>query len=746
MQERKNRLTKSTTLKVSYNEKLDIKGTMTAFAFDRAGTLLDQGEIKAGKVTLSLAKEQLGQARLYILPIVEGMEENKPNIKMMQRLDAYEAGVRTKGQLIEAVRIPDIVVTRWFICFCLVRGRVVKGGSGLPICSAKVHICEVDKIWRWIVRLPELEIFRLRDDLLKVYDPPILEIPPKPEPDPYFLARKLQPFSKVEKAAINPQPEPPGSPVFLRDPASRERVSTAAITQARSMQQSGVELAPEIRAALSSSSIEVVRRTLIDNVRLILPNLCLWPYWWRLRCDEIATVETDAAGRFETIIPYLCNGDKPDLYFWVTYEIESVWETVYHPPLACNTYWNYACDSEVTLTVWDDRVPSCDEEPDLAGCTVQILSIGREVSMSEIHGNGASSANEGLTAFGQPFGGKLEPRVWFSRTALRDDKDIIYYRWSFRRLSSGDGALLATPGPWQHLNRTVVRHFAKVTGSGITHEPYPLGPKAIGTQNNLFEIKPNALPPGGVEWTVVDEREDLASAHFETQKLGSGANSCDKALSSAGKYELKLELFKSDGSLVNWTTENIDLQITDVAAPFGTDTVTTTAAADYHKIKNSSGETMAFRMVLRVDNNCCQAEVKPVAGVGLSLKPCGFIEFSPGATANLSFVAGHPNNFATFSFSVKHGVSQPVHEASAAGRIGVATIATNDPAPPAHAYSLSPPNTYWESFSITTLLGGCSRAAFSEALHVWTMAIDGYKRLSSLDRFDHDAFALTPEP
>jgi len=128
------------------------------------------------------------------------------------------------------------------------------------------------------------------------------------------------------------------------------------------------------------------------------------------------------------------------------------------------------------------------------------------------------------------------------------------------------------------------------------------------------------------------------------------------------------------------------------------------------------------------------------------LKPCGFIEFAPGAAATLTFKAYHPNNFATFNFSVKHGVSDPVDEASAGGRAGAVSVVTNDPAPPAHAYTLGAPGTYFETFAVVTLLEGCTRAAFSEALHVWTMAIDGYNRLSHLDSFDHDAFALTPAP
>lgn len=719
---------RKTTIKVNY-KKLEFKGEVVALVFDAAGKLLDHSKIRNSQATFNLTKAQLGHGRLFLSPMIKEMEKAEPTVSMMERLDAYEVKPRRKGKLIDTVTIPDIIIDRWLICFCYVHGRVVKGDSNLPVCGAKVHICEVDKVYRWIIKLPDLEILQFRDDLLKELERPEIRWPPRPEPDPVPFDTIKDKFSVMNVASADPTPEP-----------ARRMMKIGGRVNA----PKPVAISTELKAALTSTSAGVVRKALADNVRLIIPYLCLWPYWWRLRCDEIKVVETDAAGRFETVLWYLCHKDKPDLYFWAEYEIDGVLETIYRPPMACHTYWNYTCGQEVTLHIWDDRVPACDDEPDLAGCVVQVLSIGRNVSMSEIQGDGAPAANEGLTTSGRPFGGKVEPRVWFSRTALRDGKNIHYYRWSYRRLTEGDGTALMAPGPWTPLTRTVVRHYAKSTPGGIVHEPAPMGPTSAGASTNLFEIKPSALPAGGIEWTVVDEREDLASGHFMTHQLGVGPTAAAKALSSAGKYELKLELFKNNGNLVDWTAEGIDLEMADVPAPFGTSTVTPVTAPAYNRILNGAGHTMAFRMVLRVDNNPCQAAVQPVAGTGLDTKPCGFIEFTPTATATLSFVASHPNNFATFRFRVKHGVSDPVDEASAQGTVGDASVNTDEPALPAHAYTLGAPGNYFETFSVNTLLEGCTRAAFSEALHVWAKATDGYRRLREHDRFDHDAFALTP--
>ncbi len=714
-----------TILKITL-EQPDFKGDLAAFVFDSAGSLLEQAPVKGGKVTLSSTLRSLSRSRLFIAPVSENdLEVQQPSLKSMTRLGAYSPVLRKGDTLLDTIRVPDVIIKKWLLCSCWVRGRVIKADSGRPICGAQVHICEVDKLWRWVFELPELEVFRLRDELLKAIELPERRHPPGPEPDPSPIDLIGPMSTAMNIAALGPQPEPPDR---------------------QNMHLASASLAMEVKTKLMSSSSRVIRDTLVANLELIRPYLCLWPYWWTFRCDEIAVLQTDGLGRFETIIKYLCSGDKPDLYFWVEYKIASVYETIYHPPIPCHTYWDYKCGTDITLEILDQRVPSCDDEPDPLGCKVQIISIGRKVSMSEIHGNGSTLANEGLTSGGAPFGGKIEPRVWFSRTTLHS-KGIRYYRWSYRRLTQGDGTPLTTPGPWTPMTRTVVRHYAKITGSDITHVPYILGPQPVGTESNLFEIKPAAVPTGGLEWTVMDEREDLASAHFETAKLGSGANSCTKAFDGAGKYELKLELFKDGtGDLVDWDAAgiDIDLEMTDVPAPFGTGTVTTDPAPDYNRIKNSSLHTVAFRMVLRVDNNCCQADIDPLSGLGLTPTPCGFYEITPTAGVTLGFTAGHPNNFATFSFSVKQGVTTNVWLASASGRVSTSPIPTKDTPTPSHAYTLTGSGHYSESFTATELLGTCTRAAFSEALHVWTMAQDGYGRIWHLDRFNHAGFALTP--
>jgi hypothetical protein len=236
----------------------------------------------------------------------------------------------------------------------------------------------------------------------------------QPQPDP---PRQADLSSSLEQVALNPQPCSP-----------REMVLAA----------QAVELSGTARLALQSASTPVVRQTLLDNLELVRPFICIWDWLWPYFCvcDEIAVVTTDHTGRFDTTFWYQCFGDHPDLYFWVEYCIGGVWTTVYHPGVCCNTYWNYVCGSDVTLRVTDPRVPWCGDDPILPGKQVAILSIGRNISMTEIQRQ-AAGASEGLTTAGQPMGGSLEPHVWFGDGLLA--AGITHYRWSYRRLgSSGD--------------------------------------------------------------------------------------------------------------------------------------------------------------------------------------------------------------------------------------------------------------------------------------------------------------------
>ena len=79
-----------------------------------------------------------------------------------------------KKNVYELLPIPDFHWKWWLWCMCRVRGRVVRPVTingityDMPVCHARVHICEVDPFWILVSRLPDDVIWRLRDEL--IYD------------------------------------------------------------------------------------------------------------------------------------------------------------------------------------------------------------------------------------------------------------------------------------------------------------------------------------------------------------------------------------------------------------------------------------------------------------------------------------------------------------------------------------------------------------------------------------------------
>lgn len=737
------------------------------YAFDRTGHFLGSGEVRDGQASLPISAVQASKASLFIGPALEKRREAVPTVELMRKLGAYEPAwtFDPARPIQELLPILPRDWQRWRWCTCRIRGHVVRpvsiGGTvrNLPVCHARVHICEVDRLPWFIRRLPDDIIHRLRDELLRELARPFPIPTPEPDPPPFAIdpgfidptpeklarrqdlrgvAQATRFMSPADRVALNPQPLPP-----------RERggVSSALDAVALDPQPLPPRIAtldPTMLAALGSPALPLVRETLIAHPEILRPYLCLWPWlWWRYRCDEIAIVDTGWDGRFDVPYWYLC-GDRPDLYIWVEYQIGGAWTTVYRPPIGCHTFWDYACGSDITVSVTDPRVPACGEPPDLSGLQVAVMSIGENVSVHQIQ-LAAAGASEGLTVTGSPFGGVLEPRVQFGRSALIA-AGITHYRWSYHRLTLSDGVTAAVDPDWHHLDQRVLRHFLVIDPAPPHALSFPteqMGPDASLPGLDLFRIQPLAPSVPSDGWATVDSHEDNATAFFPTHLLSGG-----DAEAAAGKYELKLELSRSNGTLVNLTDAGVALRVADIDAPFGGATVTTTAPPPEQLILDGAGKVVAFRMVVRIDNNVCHGDIHDTTVNGASAGSCGFLEYPPGQAAvtmaHLSFLAMHPHDFATFTFDVARGSAGAVASASASGAVGVAQ---NGYVPVAGVYG--------KDIAVATLLDDpphappCSRGAFAEHLVVHASATDGWSRLSYLDapRLGEkglEAFALAP--
>ena len=754
---------------VKFEEKPEKSIAITAYAFDEKGELIASAAVKRNQVQLELTDDQAKKARIVLAPSPpEGVVEEKPNFDKIQRRQAYTPkwvfNPRTRKYDLEP--IPKILWKYWLWCKCIVRGKVVKKVAlgttteEWPVYLSRVHICEVDPVWLILRRLPEREIFRIRDELIKEVGKPI---PHPPEPPLRF-----------DPSVIDPSPENIARvkmemPYRLKTPVLK--VTPQPLSTAEKL-----SIPTKTKAALSSRSAETVKQALAANIHLIRPYLCLWPWIWPffLHCDEVAVVLTDKQGQFNANMWYLCAGDHPDIYFWVEYQIGSAWTTVYRPPMICHTYWNYACGTEIILPISDPRVPWYSEPSAIPGKQVAILTIGHDVSMAEIQ-RVTAGANEGLTTAGEPFGGSLEPTVWFGDGIAASG--ITHYRWSYRRLTDARG----TPAVdvWHVIDYRVIRHYGEILADGtLVFKPFPIGPDPAVPGAALFKLQPKNPPLSfgavSVAWAPqVDARENTASAFFLSYLL-EGGNSEE----AAGKYELKLELLRYNSTThviakVNLTDEGVLLKVPTTEAPFGAGTVPTrvvphdvTATPDMEDRVIREGplnKIVAFRLVLHVDNNSCQAEIYPVKVTGATpgtwetVGTCGFIRYSlpatpasPPAQALISFKAAHPNNFARFVFTIVKGSTWYVNNACAPANPAVAwTSLPLVKDTPVNAFIRDATSVYSKQMPIPNLVGACpdGTAAFGENLSVYPLATDGWSTLWYLSRYGLPmAFALQPKP
>lgn len=725
----------SIQLKVPFEGIPETPIDVTVYAFDRQGGLIASAPLKDGLADLPLPPERARGARIFLAPTPREGMSIEPTPRAMEQLKAYEAvwSFDPQRASYELAPIPTASWRLWRWCACRVRGKVVRpttisgATQSLPVCHARVHVAEIDELHLIIPRLPDDVLRRIADELIHELERVGPRPGPGPDPGPEFL---------FDPGVIDPTPELVariGQPERLREvlvsPRLRPPLTRPMPPLARPPE---APLAPravplELRAALTSPSLVTVRDSLLRNVELVRPYLCLWPWIWPhfYASSELAVSVTDLQGRFDTTVYYLCGGDQPDLYFWVEYSVGGAWSPVYKPPIPCHTYWNYASGSEVLIRVSDPRVVGCAEPPSLPGRQVAVLTIGNNISVHEIQSSGPG---EGLTSDGRPLGASLEPHVWFGQDLIA--AGISHYRWSYRRAGGGDA--------WHAMDRVVVRHYAVIGPGGmLTFKPHVLGPDPAIPGAVLFQIQGPA-PGGSSGWTpMVDARENTASAFFLSHLLAGG-----DAAAAAGRYELKLELFRPSAPLtpVNLTDEGIALKVPTVPAPFGIDEVPTAPADDAHVIRDGTGKIVAFRLVLFVDNQPCVAGTSEVTGAGLSaVGECGFLRYAPSATAHIAFRAGHPNNFGNFVFTTVRG-SAAVPGACAAANLGTS---------PAGAFAYNPSSrTYAADLPVAALLSpACPSAALAEQVEVYAWATDGWSTLWYLNAYSGmRAYALTPQP
>ena len=660
------------------------------YAYSTGGALLASAPVdEKGQATLDFAVGTAATGlRLLAGPLTD---EKQPEIDALLRRGAVERHLRLET---DAERLQlDLPLAfdiwhPWLASRCLVKGtlkkRVLRDGItiDLPVCLATVEIYEVDPVHVLIPRLPRDLLERLREVIVQ----PI----PLPDPIPDWLP---------DSGGSIPFPQPGPGPL----PIAR-----------RSLPQPPAPMALQLAAAGGSEL--AFRQSLIDHATLVRPLLCgLHPQL--VTMQRIGTAFTDDCGHFRTsIFKSIFNPDQPDLYFRATQRLFGFFDvTILAPtPIACHTWWNYVCGSEVSLFTSHPLAITCAPCPPIVAGNnwVLFMAIGNH-PLSLIHGSGAAlgattPANRGLTSTGAPWGGTLRPRLEFDN-ALRDTLGVRYYRLSWKREAEPDSA-------YKPLNSAISRHYAHMVGSDLVLDAYPLGPHTVGSEGGLFEIPP-AIPPAG-QWSLPDVVEDTASGKFDTVVADGGAL-------MDGQVQLRVELFDAAGLPVDTAALGIRYVV-----PTSTVLTGTVHTVDASTLGLVAGSTMV--LPLHVNNEACSAAIAPPAiGASVADPCCGVLRYgSTGAPVSLAWTASHPHGFARHDFSVVRGVSS--------------VYAQSDVPVGAGSFSATPTvdNLLNTNLPAGCAVGGCPVAGFSENLHVKASATNGWSRQSQYDAGAVRAFVL----
>jgi hypothetical protein len=714
-------------LRLQVDVKLTDRGEappLQAYAFTNQGKLLGTAPVEKGSATVEVPAELNGRTVELILG--PRIEKDQPRLSL---------------------EIPSIVLPSW--CVCHVRGRLVKHVTlpdgttdERPVCNARVHICEVDRIPLVIARLPEYEIIRLRDELLdrlRIIPERIIPRPPRPGPDP----SPLRGLSPTFGAASSPMTRASRGQAFAESAAPQPRTASAqmrstadslgAASLLSSTQQQSV-------AALATADSAAQARTHLSSLAsLIVIHLCALDWLWGyFRTDCLNPVMVDANGRFHALLFHDCS-DQPDIYIWVEQFQDGAWTTVYRPGIGCGTRWNYACSTEIVINI--PGAVACEDPGYDVPSGVTLFVLPWAIASSPIWGKpaGAPPAPTGWVrpdgyidyhAAGlgllhdAPFGGTLN--------FIHDDSYFIpsagikYYRYSYRRVGTASWTPISTP-----LNR-IYRMEYSGPGQLPTYETYPVGPFTVGAQTSLFEFKPKVPPARPTDPPTVVVRE---WGHGNLGEVAASWNtgaaapplSADNVGDDAGDFDVKIEVFDPAGVQVmpgaatfRFLVRNADGTTTRLATP----------------AEEAGG---AYVLRVHVDNNHVQSDLpQPSIGGVAASDDCGFLRYEPGDSVLVRYLAAHPNNHAVFGFGIKRG-SNWLATASTTGPYVEVSAAS------APTGSITPYNKvggyYQRDFAPAELVGTCVNAAFAASLHVYGKATNGYDRLG-LDAGELIAFAL----
>lgn len=746
------KLTSPVIIKIPQGEEKKAE-TLRVYVVSAAGAVIEAYPLKSGKAQLKTTAANLHNNKIYIAPDVPAELGRVPfNEKLLIKMGAWQPSFRISADNI--IQLPYFPTFPFPFPFgwCDIRGTVSKTfnvngvPTVLPICNAKVHICDVTPIKLIISQIPVAILTDLRDRLVKVIKQPI----PIPIPDP-------APNTKVVSRIISKTPVKPIASVI--SPKVLENVLPIRPTFPANVQN-----------GILSGSIETFSNVIVNNFDLFHPYLCWWPWFWPYFyiSDPIATVTTDCNGRFNYNMFYFL-ANHPNVYVWVEVLINGSWVTVYKPAISCFTRWNYACGTDINISVTNPDVLPCfcdhtSVEPDYLW--VKNVNNGATIrSIQQLNGASGHLGNTiGLTAYGtsgniSPFGSSFPFVLQFGDGLAAHG--VTHYRWSYQM--QNDAYLNPSVGAPQIVGGNVSKtysHWIEVTPGDWEHLSgvFPLGPYLDGSGKVMYKIPHNqASVDTGIAGVVWDTGLDTASIGINTVGW------------TPGLYKFTLELLNSSGTVVPLTYN--PFKVSRIAADPGPvipgiDTIDADTVGNY-VTRDVASKIIGFNFVMRVDNDPCYAGISDaiVAG-GSTDTECGtgYYKDKNNDKVELIFQGGQPHNFATYDFNVYKGNSGALAVAASSGTsanannalvvttgnnaydISQATFIIPVPAPiPVNPVNPVPNmDQYHKAILVKDMVGTCTMAAFSENLNVYATHTNGYNRLNGYDAHYIAAIAIAP--
>ncbi len=716
--------------------KPDQKGVI--YAFDSKNRLVGRKSLpsgKGGKVELSLSAE-LRQEKLRIIIGPELSEAvihdqkclavklpmgKRPEPPITPGMVLKKGGTEKRLRMSDRVMKTDMKVSAdrfrlWGQCSCTVRGRLVKqvempDGSirEMGVYQACIYIYEVDRVYYVIEQLPELELLRIRDELIEIFR----QWPPDPfPPEP-----------------VPPDPWPPGPEPFRSEIPGIRAVKWALPQVHTALKEKKLA---EFEPVFTSQSAVALRRELLARADKLIPYLCFMPHVYGFFDKDFITCTcTDSSGYFEREITYSCLDDKPDLYFTAHQCIGGNWVTLYDPGLRCHVHWNYACGSEVLLVT--------DEPGAILGVEENIDPPADVYTWVEPHGIGNANLHvindDGTMDYthneqpieGAPFGARLRFRMGKSNNI--PNNEVYYYRLQYRQ---------GTGGQWHESLEPVTRHYIHEEDGKITFPTVALGPKPVNGMH-LYRFKPrkpkdldSSLDEDMDQWP--DETwfgSDLDAGYFNTVKFPGGIENAH------GLYQIKIEVYDINGNIVNPYEANPKFEF---IKPITKDSPNQATETDVTDVADRDDEGFIFNLV--IDNRSCTAaiDLPLVDGELQSESECGFLTYETSDDVKISFTASHPGNHAIASFTLKRGSSN-----AAGGNMNLSWEEVASPSPGdsvSNGYTNDNDGDFHKTVGVATLLGPCTNAAFAERLHVYAKAFNGFHRIAWYDGRYYDASDL----